>query len=340
MKSRVAALALAAFATAAVTAGTARAAGTIELKFGFPNPPTAWINTIGIGDWAKNIATASDGKVKIQVFAGGSVVNQRNVYDRVLNGVVDFGYGPFGEISDQMPRTEVTALPFEADNMVQSSKALWTLLGEGMFKEDFARVRPITTFCLPPSGLHTTSKEVRTLDDLKGLKIISATRSNGEVAERLGATVVSITNPQSYSALQRGVAQGTMLSDAGLVVFKIDEVTKYHLNLPLGCSAGGFFMNKTSYARLPETARRAIDGASGTPMADFMAKEAYAQDLAAHAQIAKRPGAVMVTLAPAEAARWRARLAPMAEEWAKATPGGEKVLAAYRAEIKKIRGGS
>ncbi len=337
MKPLVAAFAL---TVSLAVAGSADAAGPIELKFGFPNPPTAWINTLGIGTWAKNIALASADTVAVKVFAGGSVVNQRNVYDRVLNGVVDFGYGPFGEISDQMPRTEVTALPFEADDMVQASKALWRLLQAGTFDKDFARVRPITAFCLPPSGLHTVAKEVRTLDDLKGMKIISATRLNGEVVERLGATVVSITNPQSYAALNRGVAAGTMLSDAGLVVFKIEEVTKYHLNLPLGCSAGGFFMNPRSYARLPAKAQHAIDAASGTPMANFMAEEAHAQDLKAHAIIAKRPGSVMVALAPAEAKRWRARLAPIAEEWAKATPDGTKVLAAYRAEIKKMRGGS
>ncbi len=337
MKSLIAVLTLAA---ALAAAGRADAAGSIELKFGFPNPPTAWINTIGIGNWAKNIAIASNDTVHIKVFAGGSVVNQRNVYDRVLNGVVDFGYGPFGEISDQMPRTEVTALPFEADNMVEASKALWRMLQAGTFDQDFARLHPITAFCLPPSGLHTVAKEVRTLDDLKGMKIISATRINGEVVERLGATVVSLTNPQSYAALNRGVAAGTMLSDAGLVVFKLQEVTHYHLNLPLGCSAGGFFMNKAAYSRLPATAQHAIDAASGTPMADFMAEEAHAQDLKAHAVIAQRPGAVMVKLAPDEAERWRARLAPVAEDWAKATPDGAEVLAAYRAEIKKIRGGS
>jgi hypothetical protein len=42
-------------------------------------------------------------------------------------------------------------------------------------------------------------------------------------------------------------------------------------------------------------------------------------------------------MAPDEAARWRARIAPVVDEWAKRTPDGEIVLAAYRAEIAKIR---
>jgi len=316
---------------------TAKADEPITLKFGFPNPPTAWINTIGIGNWAKDIASRTDGKLNVQVFAGGSVVNQRNVYDRVLNNVVDFGYGPFGEISDQMPRVEVTNLPFESPGMVTSSAALWSMYRAGLLDEEFKRLHIITTFCLPPSGLHI-NKEVATLEDIKGVKLTSATRANGEVIERLGATVVAVTNPEAYGALQRGMASGTMLSSAGVTTFKLHEVTKYHVALPLGCTTGGFFMNKESYARLPQELRAALDAASGDPMAKFMGEEAYRQELEARKIIASGPNAVMVTLDDKEMSRWRERLRPMAEEWAKTHPDGGKILAAYRAEIAKRRG--
>ena len=75
-------------------------------------------------------------------------------------------------------------------------------------------------------------------------------------------------------------------------------------------------------------------------MADFMGKEAYRQDVVAHDLIAKLPGQTMVTLAPSELERWHARLEPLTEQWVQKTPDGEKVLAAYRAEVKKLRGGS
>ena len=334
--ARLAVLALAALATAAASA---RADEPIQLKFGFPNPPTAWIYTIGIGNWAKDIEARTGGKLTIQGFPGGSVVNQRNVYDRVLNGVVDFGYGPFGEISDQMPRSEVTNLPFESPGMVASSAAAWKMYRAGMFDEDFKRLRIITTFCLPPSGLHI-NKPVAKIEDIKGVKLTSATRANGEVIERLGATVVAVTNPEAYGALQRGMAQGIMLSDAGLTTFKLEEVTKYHVNLPLGCTTGGFFMNKDSYARLPDASKAVLDAASGDAMAKFMGEEAYRQDLIARKKIESSPGAVMVTLDPKETERWHAKLAPIAEEWARTHPDGEKVLAAFRAEIAKIAKGS
>jgi hypothetical protein len=52
------------------------------------------------------------------------------------------------------------------------------------------------------------------------------------------------------------------------------------------------------------------------------------------------PGAVYHTLEPQELHRWYDRLRPMADAWVQKTPDGAKVLAAFRAEIARIRKGS
>jgi TRAP-type C4-dicarboxylate transport system substrate-binding protein len=178
---------------------------------------------------------------------------------------------------------------------------------------------------------------VKSVEDFRGMKLSSATRTNGEISERLGATVVTVTNPEAYSALQRGMVQGLLLPDSGAVTFHLQEVTKYHLGgLPLGCTTAGFFMNKEFYARLPAQLRAAIDGASGDAMARHMAKAAVNEEEEAHKEVAAVKGAVMQTLPKDQIEEWRTRLRPMTEAWVQATPDGEKVLAAYRAEIAKI----
>jgi TRAP-type C4-dicarboxylate transport system substrate-binding protein len=207
----------------------------------------------------------------------------------------------------------------------------------GVFDDDFRRIHIITTFCLPPSGLHL-NKPAEKLEDLKGMKLTTATRANGEVIEKLGATAISVTNPQAYGALERGMAQGIALSSAGLTTFKLQEVTKYHIDLPLGCTTGGFFMNKESYGRLPQDLRAGLDAASGDALAKFMGEESGRQEAAADQKIAATPGAVMIKLDPKEQARWEARLRPISAEWAQSHPDGEKVLATFRAEIAKRKG--
>lgn len=330
------AAALVAGAALSLSAAAAAADEPITIRFGFANRPGVWTNTDGIAPWSKDVEARSAGALKVQVFAGGSVVNQRNTYDRLLNAVVDAAYGPFGAITNTMPRQEVTALPFESPGIVESAAAAWELVKKGVFAEDFSRIHIITTWCMPQSVLHTT-QEVKSIEDFKGMKLSSATRTNGEISERLGATIVTVTNPEVYSALQRGMVQGLLLPDSGAITFHLQEVTKYHLGgLPLGCTTAGFFMNKEFYAKLPAKLQKAIDGASGDDMARHMARAAVNEEEEAHKEVAAVKGAVMQTLSKAQVEEWRARLRPMTEAWVKATPDGEKVLAAYRAEIAKL----
>lgn len=325
-------------ATLLAGVGNAQAVEPMQLKFAFPPPPTSWINTFGIAGWSRDVAAASGGQIEIKVFAGGAVANHRNVYDRVLNEVIDIGYGPFGEINDQFRRTEVSALPFEVQNANEASIALWRLIENGTIAEEYARIKPITVFTLAPSTLHT-KMPVTKMDDLKGAKLAASSRFNSSYATLLGATPITITNVETYAAIDRGMVAGNFMSVSGLMVFKLQEVAKYHLEVPFGASCAGFFMNKDVFARLPEAARRAIDTTSGQKLADTLGRYADRQGAEDHATLASGPGQQFTKLDPAEAARWKARLAPFVEEWVKSTPDGEKVLAAFRAEIAKLRKG-
>jgi TRAP-type C4-dicarboxylate transport system substrate-binding protein len=329
-----------AICAALVAAGPAAlAADPIQLKFAFPPPPTSWINTFGIAGWSKAVADASGGTVDIKVFAGGAVANHRNVYDRVLNEVIDIGYGPFGEINDQFRRTEVSALPFEVQNAREASVALWRLVANGTIAEEYARIKPITVFTLAPSTLHTKAP-VAKMDDLKGTKLAASSRFNSAYATLLGATPITVTNVESYAALDRGMVGGTFLSISGFMVFKLQEVVKHHLEVPFGASCAGFFMNKDIFARLPESARRAIETTSGEPLAEKLGSFADRQWVEDRAKLAAMPGQQFNRLDADEAARWKARIAPFVEEWVASTPDGAKVLAAFRAELAKIRSGT
>jgi len=327
-----------AFAAALATAPlAAHAADPIVLKFGFPPPPNTWINTVGITPWGDQVSKRTNGEVKVQVFGGGSVVNFRNVYDRVLNSVVDMGYGALAEVCEPCVRVGVSALPFEADNSTTASVALWKLVADGTAAEDFARVKPLAVFGLPSGTLHTKTP-VTKLEDVKGMKIIASGRYQAMYADALGAVPVTITNAEAYQALDRNLAQGIFLSVIGLYVFKADEVVKNHLEVPFGVSAGGFFMNKESFAKLPEAAKKAFDETTGAPLSARMGKAADAQNAEAREKVVAG-GGKFVKLEATEQARWKEKLDPVVQEWLKTTPDGAKVLNAFRTELARARAG-
>lgn len=314
------------------------AADPVLLKVGFPSPPMSWTNTHGMTPWAQSVEKAADGLVEIKIFPGGSVANFRNVYDRVINGVVDIGFGPTGDISDQSPRSDVSSLPFEVRNASEASLALWRLFAKGELAADYKAVKPVSLFALPTTTLHS-SKPIRALADMRGMRLIVLSRLLGQAISTVDGTPLTMTAAEAYQSIDRGVADGAAIAWAGVAVFKLQEVAKYHLEIPLGAAPATFFMNRESYARLPDKAKRAIDENSGERLSRTLGEAADANDRESRERLSTVPGQTVTILEAREAGAWRDRLKPIAEEWARTAPDGAKVLAAFRAELASIRGG-
>jgi TRAP-type C4-dicarboxylate transport system substrate-binding protein len=314
------------------------AAEPVQLKFGFPSPPTSWTNTMGATPWIKQVEGDVPGAVEIKLYPGGSIATFRTVYDRLLNGVVDVCFGTFGEIGDQFPRTSVWSLPFEAERSSIAGLAVWRLLEAGVIAEEYGKVKPLAVLGFGTTGIHA-NQPIAKVEDMQGLKIIALSRASGEGVTLSGAAPVTMTPAEIYQSLQRGLAIGVSFTWPGVDTFKIGEVTKYHVNVPFGMGGGYYFMNKDSYAKLPQEARAAVDRRSGRVFAEMMAKAVDTVDEESIKRVMSLPNQTHFKLDETAQARWKARLAPMAETWVKATPDGQKVLAAFRAELDKIRRG-
>ena len=113
-------------------------------------------------------------------------------------------------------------------------------------------------------------------------------------------------------------------------------MTSYHLDAPV-CSAGLInLMNKEAFAKLPAKGRETIDRLGGLPFSQLMGRTVEAMDNDGR-NATKAANHPIATLTPQAEAEWRRLVKPVADEWVKSTPDGAKVLAAYRAEIAKIR---
>jgi len=58
------------------------------------------------------------------------------------------------------------------------------------------------------------------------------------------------------------------------------------------------------------------------------------------ARIGGLPGQTLTQIDAAELERWKRVLAPVTSQWVKTAPDGQKVLDAFRAEVKRIKSGS
>jgi TRAP-type C4-dicarboxylate transport system substrate-binding protein len=326
-----------AFALAALAPAT-KAAEPIELRLASTTVPSSKVNVWGLIPWSEDVKKASNGLLDIKLFYNNSIANPANVYDRTLQGVADISFGIMGPFYDLFPRTMVSGLPYEANNDTETSVALSRLFQRGLISEEYSKVKVLSLFTFAPSAVNT-NKEIKTAADMAGLKIAASGRIVGEVVKALGAVPVTMGPPDFYQAMQRGTVQGIMVGWPAIMSFHLDEVTNHHLETQSGQFPAFVFMNKEAFAKLPAAGQKAIDELSGPVFYKRMGEVTDRQEAEGREATRPKPGQSITRLDPKEEARWKQLTAPVTEGWAKSTPNGAAILAAFREEIQKIRKG-
>jgi TRAP-type C4-dicarboxylate transport system substrate-binding protein len=336
MRIRLAALALGLVAALPAASG---AAEPIKLKFAYPSAPQGPLPNQGFIPWTEEVNRDSDGTLEVKVFAGPTLGNYGNIYDRLLSGVTEIAWGIIGPISSQFPKTNVVTLPFESRNGREAALALWRLYERGLIAEEWDKVKLLDLSVFPNVLLHSRGRQIKTLADMKGLKVSAEGRYVGLSVQRLGGAPVTMPVTQLYQSIDRGLIDAIAIAWPAIVTFKLNEVTSYHLEIPLANDDGFVAMNKAAYAGLPAKARAAIDKHSGEALVRHMIATIHDMTAKARETTKGMAGQTVAQLSPAEEARWRQTLAPVTAQWVKDTPNGAAILAAFREEIGKIRAG-
>ncbi|NQV57698.1 MAG: TRAP transporter substrate-binding protein [Rhodospirillales bacterium] len=315
--------------------GPAYAAGK-QLKFAFPAPARSPLNGRGMSAWAKDVNAASKGAVEVKVYPGPVLGNFANIYDRTLTGVTDISFGLTGPVGGQFRRTMLTGLPFESKNSSESSLAMWRLYESGVIAMEFENAHPLGLFHFPHAGIN--SKEpVMQISDLKNMKMAVSSKVQADLVSALGATPVTMAPPAVYQSLNRGVISAVLFPWTGTGTFKSYEVAKNHFEAPLGSPAAFVLMNKKSYAGLSTEGRRAIDKFSGEAFTRRLGGVTDGMAAFNRKKVKALPGQTIRTMRPGDVEKWKSAVGKASARAVKATPDGPKVLAAFRAEINKIR---
>ena len=322
------ALALATFTSAA------QAQTPVVLRFTTLSPPN-WLGVVQMmRPWAQKVTAESKGTIDIQLVDGFSLGNYANVYDRVLDDVIQISWGSPSAMGGLFPKTDVVSLPFLGDGSEKASAALWKLYADGLIADEYKAIKPLGMFVPPQSGIHTRKNKITSLADLQGLRLRAGGKALNDVVSALGATPNSINVGEVYTALQRGTIDGTVLPWTAFDAFKLQEVTFEHLDITMGSGALIIFMSQKKFDALPEDARKAIEANSGESMSRTMGK-LFDNDREKERQnISTMKGHAVNELAPDELARWKAKVQPVVDGWGKTVPNGEKVIQAFSAMMK------
>ncbi len=266
--------------------------------------------------WAKEIEKRTGGKVKINIFAGGSLTPADQCFDGVVKGISDIGMSCFAYTRGRLPLLEALDLP-----MGYPSGMVATLVANDFVKKmnpkELSDVKVLYLHAHGPGLLHT-QKPVHTMADLKGMKIRS-TGLSAKIVENLGGVSVAMPQGGTYEALQKGVVQGTLAPMETLKGWKQAQVVKYTTDCTnIGYTTAMFVvMNKNKWDALPKDVQKVFDDVSHEWIA--VAGKAWDDADAEGYKYSEELGNKVIKLSAAEAAKWEAAVKPVAENYIKST---------------------
>lgn len=283
-------------------------------------PPSSTAHTKVLQPWANKVMKESHGRIKIDIYPAMQLGGKpASLYDQVRKGRVDIIWTVAGYTPGRFPKMTVFELPF----MVGSAKSTSMALQEYYEKEMTDEMKDVHVLALhthSPGSLHVRDKKVRTLEDMKGLKVRVPNRVMGEAFSLLDVNSIFMPVTQMASALSKGVVDVAVLPYEVTAPLKIDELATHNVEIAgkrgLYSNTFVFAMNKKDYDSLPKDLQKVIDDNSGIPLAGFIGDE-FDKNEKVGRDAAVAAGNDFYTLPPEEVARWKAKMQPVTDEWIK-----------------------
>jgi len=161
---------------------------------------------IGVQNLVRRIQIASNGRLKIRVYAGGELVPALEVVDAVSRGTVQMGHDSAYYHRGKLSAAQFfTTIPY--GQTVHEINA-WMYYGGGLelWQEMYAEVFNVMPFPAGNTGVQMAgwfNKEINSIADLQGLKM-RIPGIGGEVMQRAGASQITVPASEIFTALQTG----------------------------------------------------------------------------------------------------------------------------------------
>jgi TRAP-type transport system periplasmic protein len=169
------------------------------------------------------------------------------------------------------PLFDVTTLPFLSySSAKQSGGIAWKLYEKyPSMRNEFKTVKLLVPFTTSINYLETSKRQVKTLEDMKGLKLRTVAGPQMDAMKAMGVSPVMMSQADVYQNIDKGVVDGSVSNWAATYPFRTYEVAKYHNNASFGASFMSQIMNIEKYNSLPKDVQDAITGKSGLYGSEF-----------------------------------------------------------------------
>jgi len=233
--------------------------------------------------FAELVAEKSKGAVKVTVLPGGALGDERANLQQLENGSLDLALTGDLVISFMAKPYMLVSMPFIYRDPDHSVAVFNGEIGADIGKHLLERNK-IRTLAWQYAGTRvlTANRPVRTLNDLKGLKLrMPAAEMWVKTWQKTDAVIVNVAFTELYMALQTGTVHAQENPPNFIIAQKFNEVQKYLMTTNHVPQMNVYFLSALKSQALSAADRGAIEAAAreATEWTTKTAKESQAKDV-------------------------------------------------------------
>ncbi|GLR08211.1 C4-dicarboxylate ABC transporter [Mixta theicola] len=226
MKKLLLALSLASTALFASTVASAKVLKVAEVQ------PAGYPTVVALEHMGEKLKQATDGRLEMRVYAGGTLGDEEQTLQQVQIGAVDMIRVSLAPVSTLAPETGVLTLPYIFRDEAHMHHVLDGEPGKSIIDKFDKDPRARMVFLgWTDAGVRNmiTKKPVTKPDDLKGMKIrVQNSAISLATLKAMGANPVAMGVSEVFSAMQTGVVDGTENNPPTFVAHNYMPVAKYY----------------------------------------------------------------------------------------------------------------
>ena len=253
----------------------------------------------------------SGGRITSTMYAGGALGKGPEHFDIVAKGLSDMGYFTATWTPGRFPLTDVLSLAAWVDG-----KDIATEIGNTMYKrilnQEFPGVKMVElNGCI--QAFMWTKKPVRTLEDVKGLRIRTPGGHQTNYIKILGAEPIFMPLGDVYMAMETGTIDGIVTCPPLILSYKLYEVAKHGVVTTFGCVSEGVIMNQETWKKTPDDLKPVLDEVCHNPFhtTGGLTKDIYKKMIK---EITDK-NVELYDLPSKEAERWYERFKEVTRKW-------------------------
>ena len=243
---------------------SAQSAAAEELTVATFVPPQHHTNTVMFKWFGEELEKRSGGSLTMKLFPAGQLgAGPVQQFKRAVEGVADITFGVSAYTPALFPKTMLAIPPGKSESSRDATLRILAVFDEYL-ADEYSEVKVIGFTTAAGIGIAAT-KDVSTLEGMKGAKIVPYAALTTPIIEAMGAVPVQMPVTEMYTGLSTGTIDGAYATYNNMTPpwNFWDAATHFVINVPVQHAVIFVVMNRERYEGLSAEHRAIIDELSG-----------------------------------------------------------------------------